>query len=197
MSSCHERGHDSWAGLRGNIRADVLRDLRIRFRRDDGPAVDNFRHRASSFLAPGVLAIFLHRVAHYFTVRGWRRSGAIVSRINALLHKINITPQSCIGPGAFIPHPVGVTFHGTAGAQLTLFSLAACCAFENEMHGPAATGPTIGDRVIVGRAMILGPVSIGDESHIFAARVARDIPPRSIVISRIARTRAVLRTPAK
>ncbi len=188
-TSCAELRHASWAGVRRHVREDILRDLRIRFQSEDGTAVESARHMASSFLVPGVLSVFLYRVAHYLHLNGWRRAAKAIAAGNQILHKVHITPQSCIGPGAFIPHPAGVTFHGTAGSDLTLYSLACCCPMEGEVGAAAVTGPSLGDRVAVGRAMILGPVAIGDDAHIFATRVVETVPARSVVLSRIVRVR--------
>jgi serine O-acetyltransferase len=187
--NCAEYGHQTLRGIRAHVRADILRDVEIRFASIPAGSRHALRRRLSSFLSPAVLAIFLHRLSHFFHARRWRRLATLFSRTNCYVFKINIPPQACAGPGLFIPHPAGVTFHAIAGRDVTLYSLAVCCTLETSIDGVAQAGPTLGDRVAVGRAMIFGPISVGSDAHIFAARVARDLPARSVAVSRITRLR--------
>ncbi len=147
---------------------------------------DSLRKRVGAFLTPELLCVFLYRVAHCLYVRGWKRAAGAVTRLNFQLHRARITPQSCIGPGLRLPHPAGVTFHGAAGAWLTLYSLAVCCSWENSLDGPAESGPRLGDRVAVGaHAVLLGPISVGDDVKIaFSVRLDRDSPSNCMVICR-------------
>lgn len=183
------------SGVRANIRADIQRYLTMspeNIERGFG-----LKQRLSAFLRPELLCLTMHRIAHYLYVRSWRRSARLVTRINALLHKVHLTPQSCIGPGCRLPHPPGLTFHGSAGSGLTLFSTCVCCPAGPIADGPLELAPRLGDEVMVGgHAVLIGPIRVGDRVRIsFSARVGEDVPPDVAVISRAVRNRIVARDP--
>jgi serine acetyltransferase len=72
------------------VRADVLRSLH---RSPEAAAGgDDLLHRVSAFMTPQLHCLFLHRVAHYLHVNGWRRAARALSRANLTLHKAWITP---------------------------------------------------------------------------------------------------------
>jgi serine O-acetyltransferase len=125
--------------------------------------------RLSIFLKPAILCLLWYRLAHYFYLRRWRLLAYLLARLNLIVHKASIPPQSCIGPACFLGHCPGLTFHGTAGRNLTLLSLAICCPDELGFGGGAEQGPCLGDGVIVGaHAVLIGPVNVGDEAKIAA-----------------------------
>jgi len=179
---CLAYRHHELSGIRASISEDILRYLTKS--PENLAAGDTFKQRLSAFLTPELLCLFLYRVAHLLWVNQWHRLAALVSRFNLLVHKVNITSQSCIGPGCRLPHPAGVTFHGRAGRGLTLFSLAVCCTSENCLEGPVEAGPRLGDRVTVGgHSVLMGPISVGDDSKIsFSVRLQSDAPPGVVVI---------------
>src|SRR6516225_4123877 len=80
------------------------------------------RRSISILLTPPLLCSAFHRVAHAAHLRGWIRLARTTARINMILHHAIIDPAAEIGPGLYIPHPSGVIFRGTAGANLTLYS---------------------------------------------------------------------------
>lgn len=147
------------------------------------------KRKVSSFLRPEIQSLFIHRLAHYLYVNGWCRLAVLLTRINFTLHKINITPQSCIGPRCRLPHPPGVMFHGRSGSDLTLYSLAICTTREDCLEGPVESGPLLGNNVLLGaHAVLMGPLSVGDETKIaFAVRLDKDVPAGVIVSSKVVR----------
>lgn len=177
--ACIAYGHGTAAGVRAVIHEDILRDTRLRF-----PGADTFRHRLSSLLTPHVIAVTTHRIAHLLWVRGWKRVALVLSRLNLLWHKVMITPDSCIGPGLYLPHPPGVAFGGRAGSNLTLYSLAICWPLE--LRHAFETGPRLGDRITIGaHALILGPITVGSDSKVaYSVRLDSDAAPQSLVVSR-------------
>ena len=181
---CLAYGHHTLSSIRTSLSEDVVRYLN-RWQ-ENGTAREDFQHRASAFLTPSVLCLLFHRAAHCLYVNGWRRLARAVSRLNFFFHKVSITPQSCIGPGCLVPHPAAVSFHGRAGRELSLYSLAVCCPLEGSLEGPVETGPSLGDRVTVGaHAVLLGPITVGADTKIaFSVRLDRDAPPGMLVISR-------------
>lgn len=137
--------------------------------------------RIVALLTPNLRCLALYRLAHCLFAKGWLRTATFVGRVNGLLNKATIPAQSCIGEGCFLPHPAGVTFVGTAGPGLTLYSMAICCPADT-----GGEGPTLGARVTVGAyAVLIGPISVGSDTKIaYSIRLDRDAPAESLVISR-------------
>jgi serine O-acetyltransferase len=181
---CRAHGHRTWSGTWRNVQADVRRQLATLPASSAEGA--NFKRKLGAFLRPEILSLFLHRTSHFCHVSGWPRLGRTLCRLNYLLHKVNITPQSCIGAGCRLPHPPGVFFHGQAGRELTVFSLAVCTGAEHCPEGPVENGPHLGDRVLLGaHAVVIGPVTVGSDTKIpYSVRLAQDAPPGVIVASK-------------
>lgn len=186
--SCLDFEHHRFSGVRANLSADIVRYLTIS--PQNVALGDSFKRRLSALLRPELQSLTLHRIAHYLYVRNWRRAATLVSRFNFLLHKVYITPQSCIGPGCRLPHPMAVSFHGRAGRGLTLFSLGICCPRAPLLAGPVELGPTLGDRVTIGaHSVVIGPVTVGDDTKVaFSVGVNEDTPAGVLVVSRANRT---------
>jgi serine O-acetyltransferase len=158
---CASHQHHKWAGVRAAIREDIFRFAT--FSPEYRPDL-SFATRLSIFLKPSILCLFWYRTSHYLHLQRWKRLAGLVSKFNQTVHKANIPPQSCIGPGCFIGHCPGLTFHGSAGRNLTMLSLAICCPREDGFGGLATEGPRMGDNVLVGaHAVVIGPVNVGDE----------------------------------
>lgn len=152
-------------------------------------AGDTWKSRLSAILTPHFMALFLYRIAHYLYLNRWHRAASLVSSINCVSHKVWIPPQSCIGPSCLLPHPAGVTFCGTAGRDLTLYSLAVCCPREPFLDGSTDAGPRLGDRVTIGaHAVVIGPVNVNDDVKVaFSVRLDSDAPAGVLVVSKALR----------
>jgi serine O-acetyltransferase len=115
-------------------------------------------------LTPSLISCTIHRVAHAAHQRGWKRLAWDLAGANARLHKILIDPGATIGPGMYIPHPVGVTFRGRAGSNLTLF-VGATVGPQEFLPFPSNSldrCPQLGDDVAIGvHSSVLGEASIG------------------------------------
>jgi serine O-acetyltransferase len=139
-----------------------------------------------TLLTPSLMCCALHRLAHDAFRRGWIRSARAIARINALVHHTVIDPAAEIGPGLYIPHPIGVVFQGTAGANLSLYIFAFVGPREPTLlyGGDKKLCPRIGNDVSIGaRAMVIGPVLVGDGSRLGPNAVAnRDVAPDSALI---------------
>lgn len=94
---CTAYGHHKLSAVWASLSEDIVRYLNKS--PENQAAGDNFKTRVSALLTPQLLCLVLYRVSHYLHVTGWRRSGVAVARFNFLVHKVSITPQSCIGPG--------------------------------------------------------------------------------------------------
>ena len=132
---------------------------------------------------PGLHAIWMYRIAHWFWTRQFYLIGRWVSHLARWLTGIEIHPGAQIGPGFFIDHGMGVVIGETAeiGEFVALYhgvTLGGVSWRKEKRH------PTIGDHVVVGvGAKILGPITVGDHSRIGAnSVVVKDVPPNSVVV---------------
>lgn len=141
----------------------------------------------SVLLTPSLLCCALYRIAHVAHRRRWGIVSRFCARLNALLHRVVIDPQATVGPGLYIPHPVGVVFRGNAGRNLVLYAgaivgplapLPFFCGGEYER-------PLLGDEVMVGmNAMILGSAVVGHGARIGpGALVTGFVKPDTAVIA--------------
>jgi serine O-acetyltransferase len=189
-SRCALYEHHKFSSIRAAIREDIVRFAT--FSPAYRPEI-SFKTSVSIFLQPAILCLFCYRIGHYLYVRRWMRLAHAVSRFNLIVHKANIPPQSCIGPGCFLGHCPGIVFHGTAGRNLTMLSLAVCCPKEDSFGGPAVQGSRLGDGVTLGgSSVVIGPVTIGDNAKVAPLTwLAVDCPRDAIAFS--ARLRHSLR----
>lgn len=119
----------------------------------------------------------------------------LLSKVNLILHGIDIDYRAQIGPGALFAHPVGTVIGGdcTIGSGATFMS---CVVLgrKDVLGGPdIGMYPTIGNNVLFGTgATILGPISIGDNSRVGAhALVLDNIQPNSLAMGSPARARSL------
>ncbi len=132
---------------------------------------------------PGLHAMFIYRVAHWFWLRKRYFLGRFISHVGRFLTGIEIHPGAVIGRAFFIDHGMGVVIGETSeiGDNVTLYhgvTLGGTAWEKGKRH------PTLGNNVVVGTgAKILGPVTIGDNTRIGANSVViSDIPPNSVVV---------------
>ncbi len=135
------------------------------------------------FCYPGLHAVWLHRVAHWFWNRGLLFIGRFISHMTRFLTGIEIHPAARLGPGLFIDHGMGVVIGETSevGENVTIYqgvTLGGTSLERKKRH------PTIGNNVIIGGgAKILGPFMVGDNSKIGSGSVVvKEIPPNSVVV---------------
>ena len=132
---------------------------------------------------PGIKAILIHRIAHFF----WKLEMPFIPRylsdISRELTNIEIHPGAEIGSDFFIDHGTGVVIGETAkiGNNVTLYSgvvLGGTSLKREKRH------PTLGNDIVVGTgAKILGPITIGNNVKIGAnSVVVTDVPPNSVVV---------------
>lgn len=177
----HQRLSTVWSSLGDDLLRYINRSPETR------AAGASLGNRLKAATTPELLCLLIYRIAHWLYVNHWLRAAAALDWMNVIVHKTRITSQSCIGPGFHLPHPAGVTFHGRAGRDLTLYSLAICCPREDSLYGPAETGPQLGDRVTVAaHAIVLGPVRVGDDTKLaLATYLCKDSPAAVLVISNL------------
>ncbi len=157
----------------------LKRDIQSVFERD--PAAKNVLEVITCY--PGLHAVILHRLAHFFARRRLVLLPRLISQLSRFITGIEIHPGARIGEGFFIDHGMGVVIGETTeiGDNVTLYqgvTLGGTGKEKGKRH------PTLGDNVVVGSgAKVLGPVTIGDNVRVGAgAVVLNDVPANTTVV---------------
>ncbi len=143
------------------------------------------RSRWEVLLYPGVLALGLHRAAHWLFEADLYFLARLVNHFSRFLTAIDIHPGAKIGRNFFIDHGF-VVIGETAeiGNNVTMYQ-GSTLGGTNPTNGIGGKRhPTLGDDVIVSLgAAILGPVLVGDGARIGAnAVVTRDVPEGATMV---------------
>ena len=156
-----------------------ISDVNVAFNKD--PAARSLIEVLTSY--PGIKAILLYRIAHFFWKIGMPFVPRYISEIARELTGIEIHPGAEIGSEFFIDHGTGCVIGETTeiGNNVTIFS---GVVLGGTNIAPIKRHPTLGDNVVVGTgAKILGPINIGDNVKIGAnSVVVTDVPPNSVVV---------------
>jgi len=127
---------------------------------------------------PGIHAVLIHRVAHWFWTSRLFWLGRMLSQMGRWLTGIEIHPGARIGRRFFIDHGMGVVIGETAeiGDDCTLYhgvTLGGTTWNKGKRH------PTLERGVVIGAgAKVLGPIVIGEGAKIGSnAVVVKDVPP--------------------
>ena len=143
------------------------------------------RSRWEVLLYPGVLALGLHRVAHWLFEAKLYFLARMINHISRFLTAIDIHPGAKIGRNFFIDHGF-VVIGETAeiGDNVTMYQ-GSTLGGTNPTNGIGGKRhPTIGDDVIISLgAAILGPLTVGAGSRIGAnAVVTKDVPEGATMV---------------
>ncbi|MFX1587681.1 MAG: serine O-acetyltransferase [Promethearchaeota archaeon] len=156
-----------------------ISDVNAAFNKD--PAANTLIEVLTSY--PGIKAVLLYRIAHFFWRLGMPFIPRYISDIARELTAIDIHPGADIGSDFFIDHGSGVVIGETAeiGNNVTLYAgvvLGGTSLEKSKRH------PTIGNDVVIGTgAKILGPIVVGDNVRIGAnSVVVEDVPPNCVVV---------------
>jgi serine O-acetyltransferase len=164
--------------------------------------LDYRRHRAAGrsalatiFLSQGFWACCVYRSCHALVewlpagpLRGAAKVfGAILQKAMEILTGICIPNDCRVGGGFYLPSFGAVILgRGSIGEN--------CTIEQNVTLGIAGRGdergrPTIGNRVFIGAgSMIVGKITVGEDSYIFPGSVVtRPVPPRAVVMGYPAR----------
>jgi len=158
---------------------NLREDINSVFERD--PAARNVLEII--FCYPGLHALWIYRIAHWFWVNEFFFLGRFTSHIGRFLTGIEIHPGARIGRKFFIDHGMGVVIGETAeiGDNVTLY------------HGVTLGGvtwdkvkrhPTLGDNVVIGSgAKVLGPFTVGKGAKIGSnSVVVKEVPENATVV---------------
>ena len=156
-----------------------ISDVSAAFNKD--PAANTLIEVLTSY--PGIKAVLLYRIAHFFWSIGMPFIPRYLSDIARELTGIEIHPGAEIGSEFFIDHGSGVVIGETTiiGDNCTIYSgvvLGGTSIKKEKRH------PTIGDNVVIGTgAKILGPITVSDNVRIGAnSVVVNDVPSNSVVV---------------
>ena len=142
------------------------------------------RSRWEILLYPGVLALGLHRVAHWLFGGKLYFLARLVNHFSRFMTAIDIHPGARIGRNFFIDH--GFTVIGETadiGDNVTIYQNVTLGG-TNPANGVAGRRhPTIEDDVIIGSgAQVLGPITVQRGAKIGAnAVVTRDVPAGAVM----------------
>lgn len=132
---------------------------------------------------PGLHAIWIHRIAHWFYKKKLYLIARIISHINRFLTGIEIHPGAKIGRRFFIDHGMGVVIGETAeiGDDVLIYQgvvLGGVSLSKGKRH------PTIGNNVVIGAgAIVLGDIKVGNNARIGAGSVVvKDVPEGATVV---------------
>ena len=160
-----------WQHIREDIQTIKERD----------PAAKNYVEILLCY--PGLHAIWLHRLAHFFYRRNWFTTARLISHFNRSFTGIEIHPGAKVGRRLFIDHGMGVVIGETSeiGDDCLIYKgvvLGGTTLEKKKRH------PTLGNRVIVGsNATILGAITIGDGARIGSGSVVvKSVPPNVTVV---------------
>ncbi len=143
------------------------------------------RSRWEILLYPGILAVALHRVAHWLYEAELFFLARFVNHLARVLTAIDIHPGAKIGRNFFIDHGfvvIGET--ATVGDDVTIYQCVTLGGTNPDNGVGGKRHPTIGDGVIVGSgAQVLGPISVGSRARIGAnAVVTKDVADGAVMI---------------
>ena len=139
---------------------------------------------------PGVKAVFLHRIANFFSLAKFDLIARIISQFSRFLTGIEIHPGAKIGKNLFIDHGMGVVIGETSeiGNNVTIYHMATLGGIAPSINSnnqrQVKRHPTLSDCVVVGSgAQILGPVMIGTNAKVGAnAVVTKDVPENAVMV---------------
>ncbi len=133
---------------------------------------------------PGLHAIYIHKLAHWFWEARLRWLGRFTSQLGRWLTGIEIHPGAKIGSCVFIDHGMGVVIGETAevGDGCTIYQ--GVTLGGTSLYRGTKRHPTLGSGVVVGAgAKILGGFTVGDGAHIGSnAVVVKEVPAGATVV---------------
>src|SRR5882724_8671379 len=133
---------------------------------------------------PGLHAIWIHKLAHWFWRRNLRWFGRFTSHLGRFVTGIEIHPGAKIGSCVFIDHGMGVVIGETAdvGDGCTIYQ--GVTLGGTSLYRGTKRHPTLGPGVVVGAgAKILGGFTVGEGARIGSnAVVVKEVPAGATVV---------------
>lgn len=134
-------------------------------------------------LYPGVKAVLLHRFSHMLWQNNAHWSARLLSEFGRFVTGVEIHPGAELGRRVVIDHGMGIVIGETAivGDDVVLFQQVTLGSVK---AGPGRRHPIVERGVQVGAgAVVLGPVTVGQNAKIGAGSVVtKNVPANSVVV---------------
>lgn len=144
------------------------------------------RSRWEILTYPGLLALGLHRVAHWLFEAQLFFLARLVNHLSRWLTGMDIHPGATIGRHLFIDHGFGVVIGETAeiGDTVTIYQGVTLGGTDPANGVGGKRHPTIASGAILGAgAQVLGPIRVGEGARVGAnAVVTRDVPAGAVMV---------------
>ena len=152
------------------------------------------RSRWEVLIYPGVIALGLHRIAHWLFRGELFFLARFVNHFARFMTAIDIHPGAIVGRNFFIDHGfVVIGESAEIGDDVTIYQHVTLGGTNPANGVPGKRHPTICDGVIIGSgAQVLGPIMVGPRARIGAnAVVTKDVPEGATMIGIPARSTLV------
>ena len=129
---------------------------------------------------PGLHAVWLHRVSHFFWNLGLKWIARFLSMFSRLITGIEIHPGAKIGRRVFLDHGLGIVIGETTeiGDDCTIYQ--GVTLGGTSLYKGVKRHPTLGKGVVVSAgAKVLGGFTVGDGARIGSARILHPDLPQS------------------
>ena len=133
---------------------------------------------------PGLHAVWIHRLAHWFWLHGLTWLGRFASHLGRWFTGIEIHPAAKVGRRVFIDHGMGVVVGETAeiGDDCTIYQ--GVTLGGTSLYRGTKRHPTLGKGVVVSAgAKVLGGFTVGEGAKVGSnAVVLKEVPPGATVV---------------
>ena len=135
------------------------------------------------FCYPGLHAIWCYRLAHWLWINHIKFIARLISHWARFFTGIEIHPGATIGRRFFIDHGMGVVIGETTEIEDDVLVYQGV-VLGGVSHEKIKRHPTLKNKAVIGAgAILLGPITIGENARVGAGSVVvKDVPPDSTAV---------------